>query len=112
MSDVSSLYCVNLKSGEFAPLVSSTAQELKVSEKQIEKWMVLKPNLLFTDENSVMVIAQELSGEPQADLLAVDSQGNLIIIEIKRHWCDRNTVGQLLDYAARLSSWDYEAFNK
>ena len=38
--------------------------------------------------------------------------GNLIIIEIKRHWSDRNTVGQLLDYAARLSNWDYDAFNK
>ena len=59
-----------------------------------------------------MIIAQEVSGEPQADLLAVDSQGTLIIIEIKRHWSDRSTVGQLLDYAARLSEWDYEAFNQ
>ena len=112
MSDVSSLYRVNLKTGEFSPLVSCKAADLKVKEKQIEEWMALKPNLLFTDEDAVMIIAQELPGEPQADLLAVDSQGNLIIIEIKRHWSDRNTVGQLLDYAARLSTWDYDAFNK
>lgn len=112
MSDVSSLYHVNLKKGEFSPLISCNATDLKVKEKQIEEWMALKPNLLFTDEGAVMTIAQELSGELQADLLAVDSQGNLIIIEIKRHWSDRNTVGQLLDYAARLSAWDYATFNK
>ena len=112
MADVGSLYRVSVKSGEFSPLEPCSAHELKVKEKQIEAWLARSPELLFSEEEAVLIIAQELAGEPQADLLAVDSQGNLIIIEIKRHWSDRNTVGQLLDYAARLSEWDCEAFNK
>ncbi|MCH8822749.1 MAG: hypothetical protein IH984_04500 [Planctomycetes bacterium] len=111
MSDISFLYRINLKTGNISPLISCSAADLRVKEKQIEKWITLNPSLLFTDAGSVMVIAQELSGELLADLLAVDSQGNLIIIEIKRHWSDRKTAGQILDYAARLSKWDYEAFN-
>ena len=45
------------------------------------------------------------------DILALDSEGNLIIIEAKRDWSDRSTVGQILDYAAHLQEWDYAAFN-
>lgn len=111
MSDISSLYNVDLESGRFTELTSCNAAELKIKEKQIEEWMAHKPNLLFTDEDSVEIIAQEITGKPQADLLAVDSQGNLIIIEIKRHWSDRNTIGQLLDYAAALSECNYDFFN-
>jgi len=111
VSSGTSLYHVDLISGVFESVDSCAAEELNVKEKQIEEWMATNPDLLFTDDEAVMIIAQEKSGEALADLLAVDSQGNLIIIEIKRHWCDRSTVGQLLDYAARLSSWDYEAFN-
>ncbi len=70
------------------------------------------PELVFSDRDAIMVIAQEVSGEPLADLLAVDSQGTLIVVEIKRHAGDRRTVGQLLDYGAGLSEWDYEAFNQ
>jgi hypothetical protein len=47
-----------------------------------------------------------------ADLLAVDSQGTLIVVEAKRESSDRSSVGQLLDYAAALSKWNYDDFNK
>lgn len=112
MEDIGALYRVDLEKDEFELLSPCEASKLAVKEKRIEEWMAVKPELLFSDKDAVMVIAQELSGEPQADLLAVDSQGNLIIIEIKRHWSDRSTVGQILDYAARLFEWDYEAFNQ
>jgi len=73
--------------------------------------MATKPELLFSDPNSIKIFAQEISGEVMADMLAVDSQGALIVIEIKRHGSDRSTLGQLLDYGARLSSWKYDDFN-
>lgn len=112
MDESASLFKVSLENGAFEEVKPCNSVELAVKEKKIEEWIVKHPQLLFTDPDSVMVIAQEISGEPQADILALDSQGNLIIIEIKRHWSDRNTIGQLLDYAARLSEWEYEAFNQ
>lgn len=106
-----SIYNVDLNTIDFTPFTPCDASSLNVKEKNIENWMATKPELLFSNPDAVMIIAQEISGEVMADLLAVDSQGNLIIIEIKRNWSDRNTVGQILDYAARLESWKYEDFN-
>ncbi len=111
MNGDESLYKVNLDDVTFEELQPTPAHAVAIKEKKIEEWVVNHPGVLFTDDNAVMVIAQEVSGEAQADVLAVDSQGNLIIVEIKRHWSDRSTIGQLLDYAARLSEWGYEQFN-
>ena len=112
MDKITSLYRIKLEEGEFDELLPCDAASVSLKEKKIEEWVALKPELLFSEPGAVMIMAQEMSGEPQADLLAVDSQGTLIVIEIKRHWSDRSTVGQLLDYAAHLSEWDYEAFNQ
>jgi hypothetical protein len=98
-------------SPSFTLISEVSAHSIKVKEKHFEEWVAKNPKLLFTDEDAVLVIAQEVSGEPMADILAVDSEGNLIIIEAKRDWSDRNTVGQILDYAAHLREWDYDAFN-
>lgn len=99
-------------SPSFSLINEVSSYSIKVKEKHFEEWVAKNPKLLFTDENAVLVIAQEISGEPMADILALDSEGNLIIIEAKRDWSDRNTVGQILDYAAHLRQWDYKAFNE
>jgi hypothetical protein len=112
MQAITSIYRVDMENSDFIEMQPCEAREIKLKEKRIEEWVATKPKLLFSDADAVMVISQELAGEPQADLLAVDSQGNLIIIEIKRHASDRSTVGQLLDYASCLAEWDYEAFHE
>ncbi|MEN6521454.1 MAG: hypothetical protein ABFD46_09955 [Armatimonadota bacterium] len=112
MDKAHSIYRMGLKPEDTVQLVQRSASSLKVKEKQIENWMATKPELLFSNPESLQIIAQEVSGELMADILAVDSQGNLIIIEIKRESSDRGTVGQLLDYAARLASWNYDDFNR
>lgn len=98
-------------SPSFTLIDEVSAYSVKVKEKNFEEWIAKNPKLLFTDENAVLVIAQEVTGEPMADILALDSQGNLIIIEAKRDWSDRHTAGQILDYAAHLQEWDYNTFN-
>lgn len=95
----------------FSIIEEVTPHSIKVKEKHFEEWVAKNPKLLFTDEDAVLVLAQEVSGEPMADILAVDSQGSLIIIEAKRDWSDRTTLGQILDYAAHLNDWDYDQFN-
>ncbi|MGD1103648.1 MAG: hypothetical protein ABSA59_16480 [Terriglobia bacterium] len=107
-----SVYLIDLAKKKIDELSPRSARDLKVKEKTIEDLMARNPGLVFTQPDAVLVIGQEVAGEPMADLLAVDSQGALIVIEAKRGSSDRNTVGQLLDYAAKLSTWGYDDFNK
>ena len=92
---------------EFQAFVKSSASELGFAEKDLEDWMSRHPKLLFGGEE-VLVIAQSVSGLSMADILALDAEGRLVIVEIKRDWSDRATVGQLLEYAADKTQSAYE----
>ena len=112
MDKTRSLFRLDASKNVFTPLKAFRPSSIQVKEKHIEEWIAKNPELLFSYPEEVMIIAQEVSGELMADLLAVDSQGSLIIIEIKRDSSDRNTIGQILDYAALLNSWSDKNFNK
>lgn len=86
------------------------ASELGIQEKVIENWIADRPELLFPNEQ-VLVIGQSISGQGMADILALDSLGNLVLVEIKRDWSDRATVAQLLSYAAEYQGVTYEGLN-
>lgn len=83
------------------------ASEIGIKEKNIENWTADNPQLIFPNEE-ILTIGQSISGRSMADVLALDTSGNLIIIEIKRDWSNRKTVGQLLEYAAKFRDVSYE----
>ena len=91
----------------FQPFMKRPASALRLAEKDLENWMAGNPKLLFGGEE-VLVIAQSVSGHSMADILALDAEGKLVIVEIKRDWSDRATVGQLLEYAAAMTGKNYE----
>ncbi len=80
------------------------AQETDIElESYLEDWL----------ENSPQALAQEpilwIDRQPRAsdedgtifpDLLGIDSEGNLVIVELKKNRAPRDVVAQLLDYAA------------
>ena len=86
------------------------ASKLGVEEKVIETWLAERPKLLFPKED-ILVIGQSISGKRMADIIALDSIGNLITIEIKRDWSDRVVVAQLLEYAAKFHNIGYDQLN-
>jgi hypothetical protein len=87
-------------------LAPSPPSNVGLLEKHIEHWLAEHPEILLPGEQ-VLVIAQSVSGQSMADILALDSSGRLIVVEIKRDWSSRETVGQLLEYAAKLSDCGY-----
>ena len=95
----------------FQPYMERTASELNLTEKNLENWMAGNPELLFGTER-VLVISQSVAGQRMADILALDADGCLVIVEIKRDWSDRATVGQLLEYAAEMTGKNYEDLEK
>lgn len=95
------------KENAFQPYLKRDASELNLSEKKLETWMAENPELLFGTER-VLVISQSVSGQSMGDILALDADGRLVIVEIKRSWSNRATVGQLLEYAAEMTEKNYE----
>ena len=96
---------------EFQPYMERAASELNLTEKNLENWIAGNPELLFGVEK-VLVISQSVSGKSMADILALDADGCVVIVEIKRDWSDRATVGQLLEYAAGMTGKNYEDLEK
>jgi hypothetical protein len=76
-------------------------------ESDIEGWLAGEPTLILPNEQ-LLVIARSVAGKAMADILALDALGRLVIFEIKRDWSDRTTVGQLLEYAARLRTTSFD----
>ena len=91
----------------FGRLDKRSAKSLRLTEKDLENWLAEHQALLFGGEE-VLVIAQSVQGRRMADILALDAEGNLVIVEIKRDWSYRETIGQLLQYAADMRNRGYE----
>ena len=80
------------------------AQETNLElERHLEDWLENSPRVLSQD--SVLWIGRQTSATDEdgtifSDLLGVDSQGNLIIAELKKGRTPRDIIAQILDYAA------------
>ncbi len=68
-------------------------------ENKIQKWVMNDLSLVGVDG---IVIGEQVTTDhgPRMDILAMDREGNLIIIELKRDKTSRNLVAQALDYAS------------
>lgn len=75
-------------------------------ERQLEAWIENDPSLL---EPGLTIVGRQarVDGGP-LDLLAVDSQGRWVVIEMKRGTLYRDTLAQALDYAASIASMPNE----
>ncbi|MEE9457175.1 MAG: endonuclease NucS domain-containing protein [bacterium] len=76
------------------------------SESDLHEW--LKNDLsLISDE--IMLLGSEVStGGGFVDLLALDENGDLVVIELKRDKTPREITAQALDYASSLKEFDYQ----
>lgn len=71
-------------------------------EKNLEDWIESDSSLL---QSGLVIVARQMPVEAgYIDLLAIDSQGRWIVIEIKRGQLDRQTVAQVIDYASCIST--------
>lgn len=72
-------------------------------EEMLETWIVENPRILGLD---VMVIGRQVvtSHGGKIDMLAIDADGYLTIVELKRDRTPRDVVAQILDYASWVSA--------
>jgi hypothetical protein len=91
--DMTSLYKVN-----GSDLVPIQRQRL-ASEDVLEGWIARDPLIIGLD---VLVLGQQVVTDfnGRIDILAIDREGDLVVIELKRDRTPRDIVAQILDYAS------------
>lgn len=81
--------------------------DIRIEERRIEDMIEEDPSILFGTE-PIMIIGRQGKVEGgRYDLLGLDRVGNTVIVEVKRSGRPRNTIGQVLEYAARVSRMRY-----
>jgi hypothetical protein len=79
-------------------------------EERIHKWLENDIKIILPD---AILIGSKVKTDhlKEIDLLAIDSNGDLIIIELKRGTTPRDVIAQTLDYAAWVSTLKAEDIN-
>jgi len=90
--------------------VSQISQAALDYERRLERWLIEDISIL---SNNVVVIGSQVLTKygKQIDILAMNSVGELIIIELKRDKTYREVVAQTLDYATWVKDLSYEDMN-
>ena len=85
----------------------SVASKPLNSEEMLEDWLADDISMVSED---LLVIGRQVSSDLGGvlDLLAIDRNGDLVVLELKRHLTPRDVVAQALHYAAwvRTLSWE------
>lgn len=84
--------------------------DYSTNEKDLEKLITsMIGEEIFQD---YLVIGNERPYQPEADIYAVNEDGDLVLFELKVHGhYDRSKVLQVMDYASKYSRWDYLKMN-
>ena len=84
----------------------------KLLEASLENWVIKDPTILG---ESLLIIGQQVlipDIRDRIDVLALDSLGNAVIIELKRGKLKDPVDMQALRYASYISKWSFEDFEK
>jgi len=95
--------------GKLEVIETSLVEEGKTESYDLESWIVSKPAIIGPD--LFIIGRQVLTKSGPLDLLAIDKDGNLIVIELKRDKLPREALAQAIDYASNVAEWDAEKIN-
>src|SRR5687768_14973269 len=75
-------------------------------EQRLEEWIAADPSVLGMD---LAVIGRQVPTAfgGRLDLLALDGEGNCVVLELKRGRSPREAVAQLLDYGSWIKDRSY-----
>lgn len=104
---------VEVKDGEEPVVRTPIAFSDRVSEAQLEAWLIANPELCG---ESILVLGSQLAefaeDKDRLDVLAVDQTGELLLIELKANEVFRVTDLQALAYASAYASTPTDHFAK
>lgn len=87
-------------------------------EKDFENWLENSPAVLLDDdsESTVIWLGRQVNATvgdvgKYPDLIGIDSNGDLVIVELKKGKTPREVVAQILEYASWGASLNYDDLN-
>ena len=100
------MYLIDKEANSISKLKKQTFSQLKFKEREhLQEWIAKKPDSLGED---LLIIQKEFSGfsetNERLDLLALDKNGNLVIIENKLDDSGKDVTWQTIKYASYCSS--------
>jgi len=95
--------------GQLETVESSLVEEGKTEVYDLEAWIASNPSVVGPD--LIIIGRQVLTKSGPLDLLAVDKDGNLVVIELKRDILPREALAQAIDYASDIADWNIERIN-
>lgn len=110
------MFKINRASNSITPLAVKSFSELSFNERQhLQEWLEKHPQALSQgttkeerERDEILIIQKEFAGfddtRERLDLLAIDKEGNLVIIENKLDDSGRDVVWQALKYASYCAS--------
>jgi len=92
----------NIKGKRAEKLESVTFSELGMQENDIEEILRCSIDMLCDDEESMLIIGRQVKNEKlgRSDLTAVDNNGNIVLIEIKRDKKDIESRKEAFEFQA------------
>lgn len=92
--------------GKLKPVDANLSDAGRRETQDLEKWIASYPSIVSPD---VVLIGEQVPsrGGP-VDLLAIDKQGNMVVIELKREKLPREALVQAIDYASDIAQWSAE----
>jgi Holliday junction resolvase len=102
----------NSKFDKLEPVAYKDFADFGNIEKDLEN---LIANSLLDDlfeDSSLMPISQERPQRAEADIYALNKNGELIIFELKRSYAGEEAVHQILRYAQDAGQWSYSTLSK
>ena len=83
-------------------VVKTTFSEIGLFEVDIEELLRKNIDMLLSDEESMLIVGQQVRNEQHgiSDLTAIDQDGNIVLIEIKRDLADITTRKEPFEFQA------------
>lgn len=102
--DVDELSIWTIHADDTVKNVETVSEEANLAEKRLEEMLVQRPDMLEPD---IQLVGRQTptDGGP-SDLLGVDTDGRLVVFELKRGSVTRDAVTQCIDYASALDAMD------
>ena len=97
----------NEEFGKLEPVEFKDFSSFGRQEKELEELIAKNILEVLFEDSSLMPIFQERQYQSEADIYALNEQGELIIFELKRGSASEDALYQVLGYAQKAGQWTY-----
>lgn len=96
--------------GKLQPVDTSLVDAGRKEAHDLEEWIASNPSIISPD--IVIIGRQTPTKSGPLDLLAIDKQGNIVVIELKRDLLPRESLVQAVDYASDIADWSVDKLSE